>query len=123
VRRELEAQLRDSIALRWFCGLTIDDDTPDHTYFCRTRKVLGTDRIAKILFKINRQAKKKGIMHKVFSFVDSSAIKAKETTWQERDKAIKEGQESLNNTNVDKYSADSDARFGFKGKEQILVWI
>jgi len=116
--RQLEDRLRYDMALRWFCGLTIDDDTPERTYFCRIRKTLGTDRVIKILLKINRQAKKKGLMRKVFSFVDSSEIKAKETTWAERDKALKAHEESLNNTNVNRYSADPDARFGCKGKNK-----
>jgi len=93
--RELEERLRYDIALRWFCGLSIDDDSPDHTYFFRIRKTFGIERIAKILVKINRQAKKKGLLEKVFSFIDTSAIKAKETTWEERDKAIKEGEEQI----------------------------
>lgn len=116
--RELEEQLRDSLALRWFCVLTIDEETPDHTYFCRMRKILGTERIAKILRKINRQAEKKGLKRKVFSFVDSGEIKTKETTWEERDRALKEGEEALNNSNVATYSADRDARFGCKGKSK-----
>lgn len=116
--RELEDRLRYDIAIRWFCGLTIDDETPDHTYFCRIRKVLGTERIAKILRKINRQARKKNLMRKIFNFVDSAELKTKETTWSERDKAIKEGEEVLNNANIDKYSADKDARFGCKGKKK-----
>jgi len=78
--------------------------------------VLGTGRIGKILRKINRQARKKGLMRKVFSFVDSAELKTKETPWTERDKAIKEG--ALNNSNVENYSADKDARFGCKGKKK-----
>ena len=35
-----------------------------------------------------------------------------------RDKAIKEGEEALNNANVKKYSADPQARFGCKGKSK-----
>lgn len=116
--RELENYLRDSISFRWFCKLSIEDESPDHSYFCRVRKKLGRERIAKILQKINRQAKKKGIMRKVFSFVDSGQIKAKETTWEERDRGIREGEESLNNANVQNYSADKDARFGCKGKNK-----
>ena len=42
----------------------------------------------------------------------------KNTTWEERDKAIKEGEEALNNANVKKYSADPQARFGCKGKSK-----
>jgi len=101
--REMEERLRYDIGLKWFCGLSIDEETPDHTYFCRIRKTLGTERIEKILRKINRQAKKKGLMRKVFSFVDSGEIKVKEERWAERDKPIKEGEESLNNSNIEKY--------------------
>ena len=116
--REMEERLRYDIGLKWFCGLSIDEETPDHTYFCRIRKTLGTERIGKVLRKINRQAEKKGLMRKVFSFVDSGEIKVKEERWAERDKAIKEGEESLNNSNVEKYSADKEARFGCKGKKK-----
>jgi len=116
--RQIRDKLRYDIVSKWFCKLKIDDPTPDHSFFCRMRKRLGTEGVAKILQKINRQAKKKGLMRKVFSFVDSSAIKAKEATWEERDKALKAQEESLNNSNVNKYSADPDARFGCKGKNK-----
>jgi len=53
-----------------------------------------------------------------FSFVDASAIEAKQSTWEQRDKAIQEGEEKLNNENVSSYSADPDARFGCKGKDK-----
>lgn len=89
--REMEERLRYDIGFKWFCGFGIEDETPDHTYFCRIRKILGTQRIAKIFSQITKKAEQKGIMRKVFTFVDSSAIKAKETTWEERDKAIAEG--------------------------------
>ena len=116
--REMEERLRYDIGFKWFCGFTIEGETPDHTYFCRIRKVLGTERIAKIFRQINEKAEDKKIMRKVFTFVDSSTIKAKETTWGERDKAITEGAEALNNKNVGNYSADKDARFGCKGKNK-----
>jgi hypothetical protein len=35
-----------------------------------------------------------------------------------RDRALKEGEDALNNQNVEKYSADSQARFGCKGKSK-----
>jgi len=116
--REMEERLRYDIGFKWFCGFGIEDETPDHTYFCRIRKILGTQRIAKIFSQITKKAESKGIMRKVFTFVDSSAIKSKETTWEERDKAIAEGEEALNNKNVENYSADKDARFGCKGKDK-----
>lgn len=116
--RETEERLRHDMAFKWFCGFKIDDGTPDHTFFCRTRKILGTERIAKIFRKINKKAENKGIMKNVFTFVDASKIITKETTWAERDKALKEGEEALNNDNVEKYSADKDARFGCNGKNK-----
>lgn len=116
--RQLEERLRHDIAFRLFCNFTLENETPDHSYFSRMRKTLGTERIADIFRQINEKAGKKGVLRQVFSFVDSSAIKAKETTWEERDKAIKEGEEALNNKNVGKYSADKDARFGCKGKKK-----
>jgi len=116
--RQIRDKLRYDIVSKWFCKLKIDDSTPDHSYFCRMRKRLGAEGVAKILQKINRQARKKGLMRKVFSFVDSSEIKAKETIWAERDKALKAQEESLNNTNVNEYCADPDARFGCKGKNK-----
>lgn len=116
--RETEERLRHDNAFKWFCDFKIDDDTPDHTFFCRTRKILGTEKIAKIFRKINKKAEDKGIMRNVFTFVDASKIITKETTWAERDKALKEGEEALNNSNIKKYSADKDARFGCNGKNK-----
>ncbi len=113
--REMENRLRDDLAFRWFCGMELENETPDHTFFCRIRTTLGTRRIGQAFKNIMQKAEEKGIMRKVFTFVDSTAIKAKETTWEQRDKALKEGEETLNNTNVENFSADKDARFGCKG--------
>ncbi len=101
--RQLEERLSDDISFRWFCGFSIEEQTPDHTYFSRIRKLLGTKNISKIFHMINEKARNQGILRDVFTFVDAQAIKVKETTWTERDKAIKEGEE---------------ARFGCKGKSK-----
>ncbi len=116
--RELENRLRYDIAFRWFCGISLDDETPDHTFFCRIRTALGTRRIGQVFKNIMQKAEEKGIVRKVFTFVDTTAVKTKETTWAERDKAIEDGAESLNNNNIENYSADKDARFGCKGKDK-----
>jgi len=39
--------------------------------------------------------------------------------WEERDRAIKDGEETLNNAVVAKYAADKDARWGAKSKHNI----
>ena len=116
--RELENRLRDDLAFRWFCNIRLDNETPDHTFFSRIRTTLGTKRIGQVFKNIMQKAEEKGIVRKVFTFVDATAVKSKETTWEQRDKAIKDGQEALNNKNVEDYSADKDARFGCKGKNK-----
>jgi IS5 family transposase len=116
--RELESRLRHDMAFRWFCGMKLDEVTPDHTFFCRVRQILGARRIGQAFKNIMQKAEEKGIVRKVFTFVDATAIKTKETTWQERDKALAEGEEKLNNKNVGNYSADKEARFGCKGKDK-----
>jgi IS5 family transposase len=116
--REMENRLRHDMAFRWFCAMTLDETTPDHTFFCRVRQILGARRIGQAFKNIMHNAEEKGIVRKMFTFVDATAIKTKETTWQERDKALTQGEESLNNKNVGNYSADKDARFGCKGKSK-----
>lgn len=116
--RQMEAELRDSIASRWFCDFGITDKTPDHTFFCRMRKLIGPKRIWKLFRLINEKAQAAGMIGGIFSFVDASILKTKETTWAERDKALADGEEKLNNSNISGYSADPDARFGCKGKNK-----
>lgn len=116
--RELEERLRYDMAFRWFCGLGITGQTPDHTFLSRSRKQIGTKRMGQIFNYINSKAEKSGIIRNVFHFADASAIVSKETTWKERDKAIKDGEDSFNNDNAGKYGADKDARFGCKGKDK-----
>jgi IS5 family transposase len=116
--RQIEDMLRHNMAFKWFCGFKIDDATPDHTFFCRTRKILGTERVAKVFRKINKKAEDKNILKNIFTFVDASKIISKQTTWSERDKALEQGEEALNNDNVKKYSSDKQARFGCNGKNK-----
>lgn len=116
--RQMEEQLRYNIAYRWFCGFTAFEQTPDHSFFCRFRKQVGTKRIGKIFKSIVNKAKEKHLVRGIFHFVDASSIITKNTTWAERDKAIKDGEEKINNSNIKKYAADPQARFGCKGKSK-----
>ena len=95
--RELEERLRFELAFKWFCGFTAFGETPDHRFFGRFRKAMGTKRI-RVLFKaINRRAEENGLLKKTFRFADAIAIETKQTTWEERDKALANGEEALNN--------------------------
>jgi IS5 family transposase len=116
--REFEERLRYDMAIRWFLGFGVSENTPDHTFFCRSRKAIGTKRIGQIFNHINKKCKEAGIIHEVFHFVDATSIISKETTWKERDKALNDGEDSFNNDNAEKYGADKDARFGCKGKSK-----
>jgi IS5 family transposase len=117
--RETEKLLEENVAVKWFCGFGLTEKTPDHSYFGKLRKRLGTKNIADIFNKINGILRSKGLFGDVFKFVDASAIVTKTALWEERDRAIKAGEEKLNNSNVGKYSADKDARWGAKSKNKI----
>lgn len=116
--RELEKRLRFDIAFRWFCGFTGFEETPDHSFFCRFRKLMGAKRIGQFFDMIVKRAKAEEKMFSVFRFADATTVITKQTTWEERDKAIKDGEEKLNNSTIKKYSADRQARFGCKGKSK-----
>lgn len=114
--RQMEKAVRENIAIRWFCGFALLEETPDHTYFCKLRKRLGTKNIADLFNGVNETLRGKGLFGDVFKFIDASSIITKTALWEERDKAIKEGEEKLNNANVKHYAADKDARWGAKSK-------
>ena len=114
--RQMEKALKENIAIRWFCGFTLLADTPDHTYFCKLRKRLGTKNIAESFNRVNNILRSKGLFGDMFKFIDASSIITKTALWKERDKAIKDGEDKLNNANVKDYAADKDARWGAKSK-------
>lgn len=117
--REMEKVLEENVAVKWFCGFELLERTPDHTYFCKLRKRLGTKNIADLFNNINDILRSKGLFGDVFKFIDASSIVSKTALWEERDKAIKDGEEKLNNANVKDYAADKDARWGAKSKTKI----
>lgn len=115
--RQMEKALKENFAIRWFCGFGLLEATPDHTYFCKLRKRIGTKRIADLFERINAILESYGLFGNVFAFIDASTIVTKTALWEERDRAIKDGAEKLNNVNVEKYAADKDARWGAKSKK------
>lgn len=117
--REMENAVRENMAIRWFCGFGLSETTPDHTYFCKLRKRIGTKNIADAFNRVNETLREKGLFGDVFRFIDASAIVSKTALWEERDKAIASGEEKLNNANVKNYAADKDARWGAKSKTNI----
>lgn len=117
--REMEKAVRENLAIRWFCGFNLTERTPDYSYFSKLRKRLGTKRIANLFGEVNATLEARGLFGNVFTFIDASSIITKTALWEERDRAIKDGAEKLNNTNVKDYAADKDARWGAKSKKNI----
>lgn len=117
--REMEKALEENVAIKWFCKFELTEKTPDHSYFGKLRKRLGAKSIADIFNKVNNILRNKGLFGDVFKFIDASTIISKTALWEEKDKAIKAGEDKLNNLNVSKYASDKDARWGAKGKNKI----
>lgn len=116
--REMERFLQENPAGKYFCGFKLDAKTPDHSYFGSLRKRLGTERIAGIFNRVCEELRKKGLISDIFTFVDATKLISKYSVWAERDEIIRQGEEELNNQTIGKVGADSQARFGCKGKNK-----
>jgi len=117
--REMEKAIRENLAIRWFCGFGLTEETPDHSYFGKLRKRIGTKRVADFFREVNATLEARGLFGNVFTFIDASSIITKTALWDERDRAIADGAEKLNNKNVADYATDTDARWGAKSKHNI----
>lgn len=117
--REMEKCVKENMAVRWFAGFGLMEQTPDHSYFCKLRKRIGAQKLYDIFTSINRHLESLGLVGNVFTFIDASSIITKTALWDERDKAIADGEEKLNNTNVKDYATDKVARWGAKSKTNI----
>ena len=116
--RELARFLQENLAGKLFCGFELGEATPDYSYFSVLRKRIGTERLASLFNKVRDGMKSRGVIREVFTFVDASSLVSKVSRWQERDKAIKAGEEKFNNMVAEKFASDKDARFGCKGKSK-----
>lgn len=116
--REMERFLSENLAGKWFVGLPLDGGSVDHSYFGDFRRRLGTKRLMAIFSHVRESLKQMGLIREVFTFVDASQLVSKLSTWEDRDKAIKEGLEKFNNQTADKVAHDKQARFGCKGKNK-----
>lgn len=116
--RELERFLQENSSGKYFCGFSLLEKTPDHSYFSVLRKKIGTQKLADMFNLLIKKLRQKGYVSNVFTFVDASTLLSKMSLWEERDKAIKNGIEEFNNKVVKKFAKDKQARFGCKGKKK-----
>ena len=112
--REFERYLAENIAGKWFCGFGLTEKTPDYTTICKFRNAIGTKQMSHLFNEVKRQMQLKGYCAEVFTFIDSSALISKLNLWEERDKAIAEGYEKLNNEVLPEVAADPEAKIGAK---------
>jgi len=117
--REMERCMRENVAVRFFCGFGLTEGTPAYSYLSKLRARVGASRLARLFNEVNGKLREKGLFGDVFTFIDASAIVTKTALWEERDRAIRDGEEALNNSNVGRYAADGDARWGAKSKDKI----
>jgi len=117
--REFERFISENIAGKWFCGFGILEKTPDFTTICKFRTLVGTKNMSRLFNEVKRQLKAQGHCSEVFTFIDATALVSKLSIWEERDKAIKEGYEKLNNEvlpNIE--TADPEAKIGSKSAKK-----
>ena len=116
--REFERFIAENTAAKWFCDFSLTEDTPDFTTLCKFRNSIGTKQMSNLFNEVKRQLKTKNYCAEVFTFLDSSALVSKLSLWEERDKAISEGYEKLNNEVLPKVSADPQAKIGAKSNKK-----
>jgi IS5 family transposase len=116
--RELERYLAENTAAKWFCDFSLNEPTPDYSVFSKIRSKIGTTRLADAFVQLRCQLKAKGYMSQVFTFVDATHLIAQASLWQERDEAIKQKYEKLNNETLPKVAKDKDAKIGCKGGDK-----
>lgn len=116
--RGLERYLQENLGAKLFCDFGLTERVPDHTVFTRIRAKIGTDKLSYLFSLLKNQLSAKGYMSEVFTFVDATHLISKANLWQERDKAIAEKYEKLNNEVLPKVAHDKQARIGCKGKNK-----
>lgn len=116
--RELERYLAENLAAKWFCGFGLSTDTPHFSLYSKLRTKIGTNKLSQIFSDLRHQLKNQGVMSEVFNFVDATHLISKANLWEERDKAMAEKYEKLNNETLPKVAYDKQARIGAKGKNK-----
>jgi IS5 family transposase len=74
---ELEEALNDRLSFRRFAGFGLDEDTPDHTTFCRFRNDLAAAGLSEKLFaEVNRQLDRLGLVLRRGTLIDATLVEA-----------------------------------------------
>jgi IS5 family transposase len=73
----LEEALSDRVSFRRFCGLSLEEATPDETTLCRFRLGLAEKGLGEALFaEVSRQLDASGFLVKTGTLIDASLVEA-----------------------------------------------
>lgn len=110
----LEEALSDRVSFRRFCGLALEETTPDETTLCRFRLALVEAGLGEALFaEVTRQLDAAGLMVKTGTLIDASLIEA--AVRRPRDGSSPKGEESRSRH-------DPDANWTRTGKGRRLFF-
>lgn len=74
---QLEEALSDRLSFRRFVGLSLEEDTPDHSTISRFRKQLGKKGVARKIFnEVNRQLEARKLILKQGTLLDATLVSA-----------------------------------------------
>jgi transposase len=76
--RRLCQEVHLNIAYRWFCGLSLEDNVPNHSSFSKNRngRFYQTDIFRKLFHEIVKQAQEKGLIRGKYWSTDATLIAA-----------------------------------------------
>ena len=74
----LEAQLKDRVSFRWFCGWSLSERTPDETAICRFRQDAAAAGVLERAFEaVNGQLEAKNLILKRGTLLDATLMAAR----------------------------------------------
>lgn len=110
----LEEALLDRVSFRRFCGLTLEEATPDETTLCRFRLALAQAGLGETLFaEVARQLDAAGYLVKSGTLIDASLVAS--AVRRPRDGSTPKGEESRS-------AQDPDANWTRTGKSRQLFF-
>lgn len=110
----LEEALSDRVSFRRFCGLALDDATPDETTLCRFRNALKDAGLGEALFaEVAGQLEAAGFVLKTGTLIDASLVAS--AVRPPRDGSTPKGIESRS-------EHDPDANWTRRGKDRRLFF-
>src|SRR4029079_14839095 len=105
----MEEALSDRLSFQLFCGVSLEDETPDHTTIWRFRETLSrTGLDAVLLTELNRQLDGHGVLLKQGTLIDASLVRS-----AARRPRVEEGKTS---------TIDPDARFGANNERRFYTF-